>query len=332
MKKIFTSAFLLLVITIITQAQTTGSFQKSISFTEPDYTYTRTLYYFVPTDYNPANSYKLVIGFRGGPHTNAGQFRDQLSFFADSINAIVVCPENSAHFNNQEGLVKQLFKYSLDTIRAEYNIDTNFIYLTGLSYGGRHAVIVAMDTDNGPIPNLRGVIPFATGSNGHLEPNYSAIAEFSPACICIGLNDNANFKNVAATLHSDIQANNGISMLNEIPGVGHTVAFPTYPTEMMKCINFIESNNTPNAVLEIGAKQAFNLKVFPNPTANYVQLEIPVKVKPSDIFITDVSGKLLLKVDANERRIDVSQLTIGVKLIVVVSDQGSVTKPIVIER
>lgn len=106
MKKIVSIVLILLAISLVVQAQQTGSFQKSISFTEPDYTFTRTLYYFVPTNYDANHAYKLVIGFRGGPHTNAGQFRDQLNFFADSINAIVVCPENAAHYNNQEGLVK----------------------------------------------------------------------------------------------------------------------------------------------------------------------------------------------------------------------------------
>ncbi|PCH98354.1 MAG: hypothetical protein COB85_01615 [Bacteroidetes bacterium] len=239
MKTKFT--FLLLLSTICSLAQQTGSFQQTVIFAEPDYNFTRTLYYYVPTDYDSAQSYKLVVGFRGGPHTNAGQFRDQLTFLSDSIGAIILCPENEGHFWNQEGLTKQLFQYSVDTTLSLYNIDTNFIYLTGLSYGGRHAVIVSMDTDNGLIPNLRGVIPFAAGSDSHLEPNYADIADFPPACICIGLNDAATFITVANTLHNDIASNGGTSFINEIAGVGHTVDFPSYPDEMMECFNFIES-------------------------------------------------------------------------------------------
>ncbi len=142
----------------LTQAQETGSFVQSVDFNETDYDFTRNLYYYVPADYSSDNSYKLLVGFRGGPHSNAGQFRTQLQFLSDSIGAIIVCPENEDHFWNNEGQTKQLFKYSVAHVSTEYNIDPDFIYLTGLSYGGRHAVIVAMDTDDGAIPPLRGVI------------------------------------------------------------------------------------------------------------------------------------------------------------------------------
>tara|TARA_R110002050_G_scaffold109799_1_gene221371 strand:+ start:104560 stop:105510 length:951 start_codon:yes stop_codon:yes gene_type:complete len=311
-------------------AQQTGSFQKSISFNEPDYAFTRTLYYFVPSTYDSSKNYPLVIGFRGGPHTNAGQFRDQLAFFSDSINAIVVCPENADHFNNQEGLVKQLFRYAMDTILSEYSIDTNRVYLTGLSYGGRHAVIVAMDTDNGPIPNLRGVIPFATGRNGELQPNYNAISQFAPACICIGGNDNQVFKDVATTLHTDIQTNNGISMLNEIPGIGHTVAFPTYPLEMMKCMNFIESNYLPNSVFE-NTESSFKWEVYPNPADSFITLKVSEMVPINQIYVVDTVGRILLTVSPNTRRVDISKFNKGLVYMVLTTSEGLFSKPITIQ-
>ena len=73
-----------------------------------------------------------------------------------------MCPESvSLWQNNQEELVKPLFQYAVDTTAALYSIDMTRIYVTGLSFGGRHTVLVAMDTDSGPIyPGLRGVIPF----------------------------------------------------------------------------------------------------------------------------------------------------------------------------
>ena len=198
------------------KAQETGSFQENVDFNEADYQFSRTLYYYVPENYDPSNVYKLVVGFRGGPHANAGQFRDQLTFLSNEMDAIILCPENEAHFNNEEGLVKQLFQYAVAHTSENYNIDEDYIYLTGLSYGGRHAVIVSMDTDNGAIPNLRGVIPFAAGSNSQLEPDYTAVNDFPPACVCIGLNDSNNFQDVSNTLAEDIETNGGDVLLNEI--------------------------------------------------------------------------------------------------------------------
>ncbi|GJM32588.1 MAG: hypothetical protein DHS20C18_15890 [Saprospiraceae bacterium] len=236
-------------------AQQTGSFQQTVTFTETDYNATRTLYFYVPEDYDANQSYKLMVGFRGGPHDNAREFRDQLAFLADSIGAIILCPENMDHFWNEEGQTKLLFKYSVESVMDQYNIDPDYIYLTGLSYGGRHAVIVSMDTDDGPIPNIRGVIPFAAGLESELAPNYEDIGDFPPACICIGDDDSPNFKAVSNTLHNDLISNGGISLLNAIPDVGHTVEFPTYPEEIMKCINFIDDQ----------AGDPLTLEVEPNP-------------------------------------------------------------------
>lgn len=322
----------MLFIIITANTQTIGSFQQSINFDEADYSFTRTLYFYVPSDYDASQAYKLVVGFRGGPHTSAGQFRDQLTFLSDSINAIIVCPENNSHFNNQEGLTKQLFRYSVDTTMAMYNIDPDFIYLTGLSYGGRHSVIVSMDTDNGEIPSLRGVIPFATGSNGHLEPNYENIADFPPACICIGLNDNANFYNVANTLHNDIQANGGVSMLNEIPNVGHTVAFATYPQEMMECINFIENQYEPSAVDNKRADLEAALKLYPNPIQDKVTIDYPQSWSPSSIYLVDAIGKTLLNFNVDLKIFDVSTLPNGTYTLVFAIERDILTKKVSIIR
>ncbi|MFK7971681.1 MAG: T9SS type A sorting domain-containing protein [Bacteroidia bacterium] len=310
-------------------AQMTGNFQQSINFAEPDYTFTRTLYYHVPASYDSTQQYKLVIGFRGGPHRDAGQFRDQLAFLSDSIGAIVICPENISHFNSQEGLTKQLFQYTLDTVTAQYNIDPEFVYLTGLSFGGRHATIVSMDTDNGPIPNLRGVIPFAAGSNSQLEPDYGDIANFPPACICIGLNDNANFLNVSRTIHNAIQNNNGVSLLNEVPGVGHTVAFPTYPAEMMECFNFIEAQYTNTSIND--EQLANRIQLFPNPAQQSVRLHAPANIAIEQVDILDNLGKVVLHHIEARTSINVASLSSGIYTIRILTSESVALKRFVKE-
>ena len=313
-------------------AQETGSFQQSVNFSESDYNATRTLYFFVPEDYDANQSYPLVVGFRGGPHSNAGQFRTQLTFLADSIGAIIMCPENADHFWNEEGLTKQLFKYSVETTMDMYNINPDMIYLTGLSYGGRHAVIVSMDTDDGPIPNLRGVIPFATGSEGDLVPNYDAVADFPPACICIGTFDSANFKNVANNLHNDITAAGGISLLNEIVGVGHTVAFPTYPEEMMECINFIESQYGTTSIEASPVLDKAYFVAYPNPANNILRFEFRKEIHASQIYITDLSGKLLRNIPVDKKEIDLEEFSSGLYIINVVHEKGISTQKISIQK
>ena len=308
MKNILRIFFLFFLSSFYLNAQTTGSFQLSINFPQADYNETKTLYFYVPEDYDPSQAYKILVGFRGGPNTNAGQFRDQLRPLSDSLNAIILCPENIEHFtNNDEGRTKLLFQYSLDTVMSMYNIDPDFIYLTGLSFGGRHAVIVAMDTDDGAIPNLRGVIPFAAGMEAHLQPNYDSISAFAPACICIGLNDNSAFINVSNTLHNDIQNNGGVSMLNEIPGVGHTVAFSTFPEEMMECFNFIEAQYEVSDVNDV-SKNDSEMIVYPNPSNGIINFSfLNGQERITEITLIDSDGKLLKKIAPVNRSVDITE-------------------------
>ncbi len=295
-------------------SQETGSFSMSVDFDESDYMFTRELYFFVPDDYDASASYPLVVGFRGGPHSNAGQFRDQLTFLSDSIGAIIMCPENESHFWNEEGDIKRLFNYSVQLAAETYNIDQDFIYLTGLSYGGRHAVIVAMDTDDGEIPSIRGVIPFAAGSEANLQPNYGSIDEFAPACICIGLSDSQNFINVSNSLHDDITSNGGNSLLNEISGVGHTVSFTTYPEEMMECITFIEQSYEISSIESL--TPVLDLQLYPNPAKDQINFTIVSKEPISSIQLVDLNGKLVKTIDnATSGTIDISELSSGIYLL-----------------
>ena len=290
-------------------AQEVGAFQEVVEFSEPDYMETRILYYFVPQDYDPNQKYKLVLGFRGGPHSNAGQFRDQLTFLADSIGAIILCPENSAHFPNDEGQTKRLFTHSVARVMSNYNIDPDFIYLTGLSYGGRHAVIVSMNTSNGPISKVRGVIPFAAGINSEAFPDYGSIADFPPACICIGDNDSQNFRNVSNTLHNDIQANGGVSLLNTIEGVGHTVAFSTYPAEMMECIQFIEDQY--ESVSVFNAPEQVMMKVYPNPASKQIRLTFEDQRQAEEIFLMDHLGNRVMNIAVEDKEVLLSSMPAG---------------------
>ncbi len=313
-------------------AQMTGSFELSIEFNESDYNYNRLLYYYVPEDYDNNKAYKLIVGFRGGPHSNAGQFRNQLQFLSDSIDAIILCPENIDHFWNQEGLTKQLFQYSVDTTLSMYNIDPNFIYLTGLSFGGRHSVIVSMDSDNGPIPKLRGVIPFAAGSESHLQPNYDNVDDFPPSCICIGLSDSNNFINVSHSLYNNILNSGGTSKLVEISNVGHTVDFPEYPDVMMDCINYIEQQHSLSSINQLGLLDPNILKIEPNPSSEYIRLSLPNNLTFKKLSLWNYKGCKIMEPKFSEPFLDLTSLHNGSYIIIAEFEEGIIKKSIIVSR
>ena len=181
-------------------------------------------------------------------------------------------------------------------------------------------MIVSMDTDAGEIPLLRGVIPFAAGTNSHLRPDYEAIDQFAPACICIGLDDSQTFINVANSLHEDIQSNNGLSILNEIPNVGHTVAFSSFPEEMMECFRYIEAQYLPNAVSSV-KKNSFELTISPNPSKEilYVTTSLDESIQFS---IQNENGTIEKAAKLEDGKIDISLLSIGTKFILFKTKDG----------
>jgi hypothetical protein len=313
---------ILVTLPLASRSQETGAFQNSITINEPGYNVTRTVYYYVPTDYNAANSYKLIVGFRGGPHTNAGQFRNQLTPLSDSLNAIIICPENISDFNNNEGNVKFLFSHSVAAAVEEYSIDTNFIYITGLSFGGRHTIIVGMDSDSGPISNnIRGIIPFAPGTNSQNVADYENSTRF-PICTCIGANDNG-FMSVATTFTDNVIENGGTAMLNVIPGIGHTTNFPEFSAEMMECFHFIENAYQTTGIRELEKK---TIKLFPNPSSGDFTLEME---EPGlyTVEIIDLVGKNVFKKEYNTSqsiRVQASGLKSGIYIVSVLNNNKTI--------
>ena len=288
--------FLLLLFPMALWAQIPGKSQFSIDIDETDYQVKRELFVYAPTDYDADKEYALIVGFRGGPHSDAGQYRDQLTPLSKELEgiepwglpAIIVCPENIDEFNNsQEDKVKLLFEHTIDTIQKLYNIPDSFTYVTGLSFGGRHAVITGLDSDTGPISaQIRGLIPFAPGRESHTIADYKNSKLF-PVCTCIGSND-FSFASIAKDLTDSLKAREGKARLNEIPGVGHTTAFPTFIDEMVECLSYIESFYSG-----IGINRAFLEKngslLYPNPGHKHFQIALDnVSVK-----IFDLAGKEL---------------------------------------
>jgi hypothetical protein len=293
-------------------AQQTGSFSLVIDFNESDYAFSNELAFYVPEDYDASVSYPLIVGFRGGPHTGPGHLRDQLQSLSDSLNAIIMCPESvSLWQNGQEALVKQLFQYAVDTTASMYAIDINMIYVTGLSFGGRHAVIVGMDTDAGPIyPGLRGIIPFAAGIDSENVPNYD-MNPGTPICTCIGQDDSNTFYTVSYTLHFNATGNGWTTFFNNIPGVGHTMAFPTFIEEMMECIDFIEAQY----VTGLTEENDFEFTLSPNPAHDLVRISGFPNSAPLEIEIRDLRGRTLytktFEGHESEISIDVNSLRKG---------------------
>jgi hypothetical protein len=121
-------------------------------------------------------------------------------------------------------------------------------------------------------------------------------------------------------LHANATAAGHNTLFNEVPGVGHTMDFPTFIEEMMECFDFIEAQYT-RALKE---EQAFEFEIVPNPSSDYIRINTPVSIS-THYIISDVRGVELKAIygmpSVSQRTIDVSDLPAGQYLITIVIDE-----------
>ncbi|WP_118974228.1 T9SS type A sorting domain-containing protein [Taibaiella koreensis] len=125
-----------------TSAQTTGSFNETITFMGAS----RTLSCYVPPGYDPSVPCALIVGLHGAGD-NSTAYRDALvgplGFPAAVTNTILVCPDGGSDPGKDfytpagdEAIIEEAIQFA----QTHYAIDANKIVLQGFSLGGRSAL------------------------------------------------------------------------------------------------------------------------------------------------------------------------------------------------
>jgi predicted peptidase len=108
----------------------------------------------IPDDYDPNNTYPLVIGIHycGG---SASEYRNALVSLTDSLGVIIACPD---YFSNQvpDGDTN-MFKILVDTASSIYNINSDEIFLTGMSCNGDYSLRQGLNK----VYPFKGIFPWA---------------------------------------------------------------------------------------------------------------------------------------------------------------------------
>ena len=159
-----------------------GSFETTIIFNgEPS-----NIAYYVPLDYDPEISYKLIVGLHycTGVPSAYMSYRNLLEDLSNSLNAILMCPDchNGGYPYNIPDV--SIIPNSIDSTIAIYNINEEYIYLTGGSCNGRTTLKNGLEY----IYNFRGIIPF----NPYIPSIPSGYYDYDsdmPTCICSGTFD-----------------------------------------------------------------------------------------------------------------------------------------------
>lgn len=214
-------------------AQQTGSFNTTITFNGAN----RDLANFVPTDYNAAQEYKLVIGLHGSGD-NAANYRNTLvnvSSFANAFpNTILICPDGGSDLfrdfyqpAGDELVIEEAISYAI----ANYNIDTHNIVLQGFSLGGRSALKYGLEHSDRfkalmlNTPAIQGVKEAANATAFTFDFTNAAAL---PIYVTLGADDVLYLEPVKRML-AQLAANNG-KFAYKTFSTGHLVPnFNNYP-------------------------------------------------------------------------------------------------------
>ena len=225
-KRLLLFASLLLVGLTQSLAQQTGSFNTQIQFD----TAQRNLAVYVPTNYDPAQSYSLLIGLHG-LGDNSNNYRNALinglSLNTFIPNTIIVCPDGGSDPNRDfytplgdEFIIDSAINWAA----ANYNIDQNQIVLQGFSLGARSALQFGLDYPSrfmGLMLHTPAIQGTKDAVNWYNVWNYANASQI-PVTITHGGNDILYTAPIDSAFERLVQ-NNGKVRYLLFPTMGHTI-------------------------------------------------------------------------------------------------------------
>ncbi len=243
----------------ISLAQQTGSFDRTINFSGNA---TWALSYCVPTNYNAANKYKLIIALHGSGDTPQN-FRDFLASVAaysgtNMYNAIIVCPYGgggtSADFSDfwTQCDTSIITRCMTDAMSA-YNIDPNDIYLNGFSLGGRAALCYGLLNYS----RFRGLELWTPAISSLDEANNLTSFTFAwqngqyiPMTISLGGNDPNGYDPIVPIAYQHLSDAGALVNFQIYYGMGHSS--PHGVSDYINEWNYLDSNATSYATNDAG--------------------------------------------------------------------------------
>lgn len=282
------------------------------------------IYLHVPETYSASIQSKMILGFHGlGNPDNSNQIRNYLSDLGDSLNAVVVCPDPYLQDQPRSTVVLEL---AYDSAFSWFNINPDEVYITGYSAGSD---VAAQYVFGEPERSFKGLIWHSPGFFS--SPDLSNPQEIPPVCLCNGSVDFVSIVQ-ANVLNNSLNGAGFPYLYNEIPGVAHTMEYPTFTEEMLECVNFIDANTSDVGIDEWRGKE---VSIYPNPLATNQDLIIEGLSGDAQLLLFDATGKLAWNQELKNvsQRVSISgfskDLTSGIYSLSVLSDSGVLTRKVV---
>lgn len=253
-KTVFSISLFTVIFTGSLFAQQTGSFNTNITFAGGQ----RQLSIYVPTNYNAANDYQLMVCLHG-LGDNSTNYRNFLINSANwgtlYPNTIFICPEsntvNEDYFepegSGNEAIIQECINYA----NSNYSIDTNNIILQGYSLGGRAALrygLLYPERFKGLLLNVPAVqgVKQAVNRTSYYTFNYANASKI-PIYMSHGANDIIYTSSLDSTIEQLI-VNDCPLFFTRIPGLGHS--FPSQ-AQLGDFNTFFDSTTTATYGIEV---------------------------------------------------------------------------------
>lgn len=231
----------------IASAQTTGSFDTNITFMSAP----RKLSLYVPTNYDSATKYRLMICLHG-LGDNCANYRSAL---AGSLgwstyfpNTIFVCPEavsTTSDFYSPAG-GEQIIEESIKYAQSNYHIDSADVILQGFSLGGRAALRYGLDhyaEFKGLLLNTPALQGVKDAVNGHAFYPYTySNASKIPIYITHGMTD-IGYTGPIDSAYYQMALHDGIITKHEIPAMGHNIPVFSKMSDVLKFFDTPDSSD-----------------------------------------------------------------------------------------
>lgn len=244
MKKIILLLALAISLSLSVSAQKTGSFDEIINFNGE----ARTLSYYVPLDYSPDSTYKLMVGLHGSGDNSANYrngINNQLSWQDSIKKTIFVYPDGGndqvRDFYAPEG-DEQIINEAINSAKSLYpNIDENEIILQGFSLGARSALKFGLDNHiffKGLVlntPAIQGIYDLDNNPIASLMFAYENASQI-PIAIVHGEADFA-YLEINQKLERKLIDNDGIVFRVQIPNMPHTIPPAQFESTFFNFVN-----------------------------------------------------------------------------------------------
>lgn len=181
----------------------------------------------VPENYDPGISYPLIIGLHycGG---NSEEYRSALQPLCDSLNMVIACPGNSG----QQITDPEMILIAIDSAVAICSIDTQQVYLTGMSCNGFSLLQMGLDK----IYPFRGIFPWVPYFSSFDQETFNLDSDM-PVVISVGSQD-SNLGPILR-LYDSLETHHARVDLEIVPDVGHVLHFNSFANDMIRCIHYL---------------------------------------------------------------------------------------------